>query len=310
MKTEAEGMVNSVREFNRFYTRQIGVLRERWYKTDFNLTELRVLYEAAHRDRPTATEVCGALDLDAGYLSRILRKFETGGIVQKIQSDNDKRQFHIALTKKGEKVFAELNQNSHDEIAAMLGKLSPGRQKGLVAAMREIENSLGAKDDKDLKAAYVIRQHQPGDIGWITYRHGVLYAQEYGWDEHFEAIVAEIAAKFILNLDPKRERCWIAEKDGEIAGCVMLVKKSKEVAKLRVLLVEPFARGLGIGGRLVDECIRFARQAGYRKITLWTQSVLTAARHIYKQKGFVCVHEEPYHNFGQELVSETWELKL
>ncbi|HEY6330912.1 MAG TPA: helix-turn-helix domain-containing GNAT family N-acetyltransferase [Blastocatellia bacterium] len=310
MKTETDGMVDSVREFNRFYTRQIGVLRETWYKSDFTLTELRVLYEAAHRDRPTATAVCEELDLDPGYLSRILRKFETDGLVQKVQSDNDKRQFHIALTKKGEKIFAELNQNSHDEIGAMLGKLSPGRQKRLIAAMREIQGSFGGKTEKDSKAPFVIRQHQPGDIGWITYRHGVLYAQEYGWDERFEALVGEIAAKFILNMDPKRERCWIAEKDGEIAGCIMLVKKSKEVAKLRLLLVEPSARGLGIGGRLVDECIRFAKQAGYRKITLWTQSVLSAARHIYRQKGFVCVHEEPYHNFDKDLVSETWELKL
>jgi DNA-binding MarR family transcriptional regulator/N-acetylglutamate synthase-like GNAT family acetyltransferase len=310
IKTEADGLIDSVREFNRFYTKQIGVLRESWYKTDLGLTDLRVLYEISHRDRPTATEVREALDLDAGYVSRILRKFESAGIVRKIQSESDRRSFHIALTKKGGGTFAKLNQSSHDEIGALLSRLPASQQKRLVSQMRGIQQLLGADNGEGSRAAYLIRAHQPGDIGWITYRHGVLYAQEYGWDERFEALVGEIAAKFILNLDPKRERCWIAEKDGDIAGCVFLVKKSKTVAKLRLLLVEPTARGLGIGSRLVDECIRFARQSGYRKITLWTQSVLIAARHIYKQKGFALVHKEPYHNFGQDLVTEIWELNL
>jgi len=310
IKTETPGLIDSVREFNRFYTKQIGVLRENWYKTDFGLTHLRVLYELAHRDHPTATEIREALELDAGYLSRILRKFDDGNLIKKVQSDSDRRQFHIALTSKGQNTFARLNQNSHEEVGAMLAQLPPGQQKQLVTQMRGIQGILGRTNPDTSKAAFLIRSHQPGDIGWITYRHGVIYAQEYGWDERFEALVAEIAAKFILNLDPKRERCWIAEKDGEIAGCVFLVKKSERIAKLRLLLVEPTARGLGIGSRLVEECIKFARKCGYRKITLWTQSVLTAARHVYKQKGFLMVHEEPHHSFGQDLVSETWELKL
>jgi len=281
--------VDAVRRFNRFYTKQIGVLQEGYLRSPFSLAEVRVLYELAHRPQPTATELAKELGLDAGYLSRILRKFETRGLIQKTPSQADGRQRLLALTPRGRKAFAPLNARSHDEIAAMLRRLPGGDQRRLMEAMRAVEDLLGAPPEQ--KAPYLLRPHQAGDMGWFVHRHGVLYAQEYGWDERFEALVAAIVAKFIQHLDPKRERCWIAEKDGEIAGSVFLVTHTKTVAKLRLLLVEPRARGLGIGGRLVGECVRFARQAGYRKITLWTNSVLRAARHLYHDAGLPLVHE-------------------
>ena len=262
----------------------------------------------AHREQPTAAELGKELGLDAGYLSRILRGFEKRGLVARVRSRTDGRQSLLSLTANGKKAFAPLNARSHDEVAGMLGRLSAGEQDRLVGAMRAIETLLGARPEP--KVPYLLRPHQPGDMGWIIHRHGALYAQEYGWDETFEALVAEIAAKFIQNFDPKRERCWIAEREGEIVGSVFLVRRSKTVGKLRLMYVEPKARGLGIGSRLVEECIRFARQAGYRKMVLWTNSVLAAARHIYEKAGFRLVHEEPHHSFGHDLVGETWELKL
>ena len=300
--------VEAVRRFNRFYTRQIGVLREGLLESPFSLTEVRVLYELAHRENPTATELGEELELDAGYLSRILRGFQNRGLIKKSPSETDKRQSLLALTARGRKVFAPLDKRSGEEVERMLVGLSAAEQNRLIAAMRTIEELLGHRPES--KVSYLIRPHQPGDMGWVVHRHGVLYSQEYGWDERFEALVAGIVAEFIQNLDPKRERCWIAEREAEIVGSVFLVKKSKAVAKLRLLLVEPHARGLGIGKRLVDECIRFARQAGYRKITLWTQSKLKAARHLYEQAGFRLVHEEPHHSFGHDLVAETWDLEL
>jgi GNAT superfamily N-acetyltransferase len=212
------------------------------------------------------------------------------------------------LTEQGQEAFAMLNGRSHNEIEAMLNELSTEDQTRLVEAMLVIEGLLGAQPEH--KVPYLLRAHQPGDMGWVVHRHGVLYAEEYGWDEQFEALVADIVAKFIQNYDPKRERCWIAEKDGENVGSVFLVKQSDTLAKLRLLLVEPKARGLGIGTRLVDECIRFARRAGYRKTTLWTNNVLLAARHIYEKAGFRLVHEEPHYSFGHDLIGETWELEL
>jgi DNA-binding MarR family transcriptional regulator/N-acetylglutamate synthase-like GNAT family acetyltransferase len=300
--------VETVRRFNRFYTQQIGVLQERLLRSPFSLTEVRVLYELAHRDKLTATELGKELGLDGGYLSRILRGFERRGLIAKTPSERDGRQSHLGLTEQGREAFAPLNARSHDEVAAMLGKLSEVQQSRLVKAMHTIEELLGAPSEQ--KALYLLRPHQPGDMGWVVHRHGALYAQEYGWDEQFEALVAGIVAKFIQHYDPKHERCWIAEKDGEIVGSVFLVKQSKTAAKLRLLLVEPKARGLGLGTRLVNECLRFARQAGYRKIVLWTNSVLDAARHIYQKAGFRLVHEAPHHSFGHDLIGETWELKL
>jgi DNA-binding MarR family transcriptional regulator/N-acetylglutamate synthase-like GNAT family acetyltransferase len=307
-QTEIDRRVEAVRGFNRFYTQRIGVLREGLLQSPFAITEVRVMYEMAHRDEPTATELSKELGLDAGYLSRILRDLSKRGLIKKRPSKSDGRQSHLLLTKKGEKEFAALNARSNDEVAAMLSKLPAGEQQRIVAAIHVIEDVLGAKPEQ--KASYLLRPHQPGDMGWIVHRHGVLYAHEYRWDERFEALVAEIVAKFIKNFDAKRERCWIVEKDAEIVGSVFLVKESKTVAKLRLLLVEPRARGLGIGKRLVAECVRFARHAGYRKITLWTNSVLDAARHIYEDAGFQLINEERHHSFGHDLVGQTWELEL
>jgi DNA-binding MarR family transcriptional regulator len=301
--------VDAVRAFNRFYTRQIGVLREGLLQSPFSLTEVRVLYEIAHRQEPTATELCQELGLDPGYLSRILAKLETRRLIRRSASRSDRRQALLALTAKGKKTFATLDTRQRTEVAGLLRPLPPGGATRLVEAMHNIETVLG--DRSSPKAPYVLRSHQPGDLGWVVHRHGVLYAQEYGYDESFEALVAEIAAKFIQHFDSKRERCWIAEKDAAIIGSVFLVQKSKTVCKLRLLLVEPSARGLGIGKRLVDECLRFARQAGYKKMVLWTQSELPAARHIYEQAGFQLVEEKPHRSWGRDnLVSQIWELKL
>ena len=307
-ETGFDARVAAVRRFNRFYTKQIGLLHEGYLESPFSLSEVRVLYELAHREKPTAAELGRELGLDAGYLSRILRGFERRHLVERTASKADGRQSHLALTERGRAAFAPLQARSHSDIGAMLGKLSGADQKRVLEAMHTIEGLLGARPEGT--AAYVLRPHQPGDMGWVVHRHGALYAQEHGWDEQFEALVASIVAKFIQRYDPKRERAWIAEKDGEIVGSVFLVRQSATVAKLRLLLVEPRARGLGIGARLVGECVRFARQAGYRKITLWTNSVLRAARRIYESAGFRLVHRERHRSFGHDLVGETWELPL
>ncbi len=300
--------VAAVRRFNRFYTQKIGVLREGLHDSPFSLSEARVLYELAHREQPTASELGKDLGLDSGYLSRILRSFEKRGLVRKTPSKADGRRNLLTLTRRGEEAFAPLNVRSRAEIGALLGPLAEAEQVRLVEAMHTIESLLGARPEA--KAPYLLRPHQPGDMGWVIHRHGALYAQEYAWDQTFEALVAEVAAAFIRNFDPRHERCWIAEKDGEIVGSVFLVKKSKTVAKLRLLYVEPKARGLGIGARLAAECERFARQAGYRKITLWTNSILHAARHIYEKAGYRLVASEPHHSFGHDLIGETWEKNL
>jgi len=300
--------VEAVRRFNRFYTQQIGALHEGLLKSPFSLTEARVIYELAQHEETTATQLGQELGLDAGYLSRILRGFKKQGLIDKQPSATDGRQMMLRLTVQGQEAFALLNIRSRYEIEAMLNELAPAEQQRLVEAMQDIERLLNARPEQ--RVPYLLRPHQSGDMGWVVHRHGVLYAQEYGWDEQFEALVAEIVAHFIQNHDPKRERCWIAEKDGENVGSVFLVKGTDTVAKLRLLLVEPKARGLGIGSRLVNECIRFARQAGYQKLTLWTNSVLLAARHIYEKAGFYLVHQEPHHSFGHDLIGETWELEL
>jgi DNA-binding MarR family transcriptional regulator/N-acetylglutamate synthase-like GNAT family acetyltransferase len=300
--------VEAIRRFNRFYTQQIGVLTDGVLNSHFSLTEARVIYELAHLEQTTASALGGQLGLDAGYLSRILQSFKKRDLIHKQPSAIDRRQTVLRLTEAGQAAFAMLNARSQHQIEAMLGRLPPDDRQRLVAAMHTIEELLGAQPVP--KVPYILRPHQPGDMGWITHRHGVLYAEEYGWDEQFEALVASIVAKFIQDYQPKRERCWIAEMGGEIVGSVFLVRQSDTVAKLRLLLVEPKARGLGIGSRLVGECVRQARQVGYSKITLWTNSVLTAARHIYEQAGFTLVNQEPHHSFGHDLISETWELEL
>jgi len=298
----------AVRRFNRFYTKRIGVLNEKLLRSPFSLTEARVVYELAHHEKTTATELRQELGVDPGYLSRILRGFKKRGLIVQQPSPKDGRGRMLQLTKKGQAVFAAINGASHREIETLLKALSRRDQNRLVEAMHTIEELLGARPDP--KVPYILRTSQPGDLGWVIHRHGALYAEEYHWDEQFEGLVADIVAKFIRDHDPKRERCWIAERDRDIVGSVFLVKESPTVAKLRLLLVEPKARGLGIGARLVDECIRFARQAGYRKIKLWTNDVLHAARHIYKKAGFRLIQEEPHHSFGHDLIGETWELRL
>ena len=267
-----------------------------------------MLYELSARGSATASELARELALDAGYLSRLLKAFRRDGLIQGTPEKDDARRVTLSLTEKGRETFAPLDRRSHDEIGALLSPLPAAAQTRLVRAMRTIEEILGAKAPDESRV--VLRPPVPGDLGWVVHRHGALYAGEYGWDEHFEALVARIAADFVENLDPKAERCWIAEKGGEIVGSVFLVKKSKTVARLRLLYVEPSARGLGIGGRLVAECARFARRAGYHTITLWTQSVLTAARHIYERQGFRLVRSEPNRISGQDHVAETWELDL
>lgn len=300
--------IETIRQFNRFYTRQIGVLDEGLLKSPYSLTEVRVLYELAHRKQPTAKSLCSDLGLDAGYLSRILTNFEKRGLLEKRPSESDGRQNLLSLTAEGRKVLAPLEARSQQEVAGMLAKLPVSQQSQLLKAMLSIQTLLSP--ESKTRTPYVLRSHRPGDMGWVVHRHGVLYSQEYGYDERFEALVAEIVAEFIQNLDPKRERCWIAERGEEIVGSIFLVKKSRTVAKLRLLLVEPSARGLGLGKRLVDECIRFGRAVGYKKIVLWTQSELRAARHLYEMAGFQLIEEKPHQSWGQNLTAEIWELKL
>jgi DNA-binding MarR family transcriptional regulator/N-acetylglutamate synthase-like GNAT family acetyltransferase len=301
--------VDEVRRFNRFYTRQIGLLQEGLLQSPFSLSEVRVLYELAHRAQATASEISSELGVDPGYLSRIVAKFETKAIIERKPSEADGRQILLSLTAHGQKVFTPLNSRQDQEIAALLDRLSLSEQQKLVEAMRTIQTVLGCKAQP--RNSYLLRTHQPGDMGWVVHRHGVIYAHEYHYNERFEALVADIAAEFIEKFDAKRERCWIAEVEGEIAGSVFLVQKSKAIAKLRLLLVEPWARGMGIGKRLVNECIRFARQVGYRKIILWTQSELGAARHLYQQAGFQLLEQKPHRSWGRDdLVAETWELDL
>lgn len=300
--------VQAMRRFNRFYTRRIGVLHEKLLRSPFSLAEARVIYELAHHDSATATEIGSELDLDAGHLSRILRDLKKQSLIDKQPSPSDGRQSILSLTDKGQRAFATLNSRSQVEMEAVLKSLAARDQERLTRAMSTIETILGAQPEN--RVAYILRPLQPGDLGWVVQRHGLLYAREFGWDEQFEALVAEIVAKFIQNYKPKQERCWLVEREGENVGSVFLVRHSQTVAKLRLLLVEPGARGLGIGSRLVDECIRFARPAGYRKITLWTNSVLLAARRIYVRAGFKLVKAEPHHSFGHDLVGETWELGL
>jgi DNA-binding MarR family transcriptional regulator/GNAT superfamily N-acetyltransferase len=298
-----------MRRFNRFYTRQIGLLDEGLLNSPFSLTQLRTLYELAQREHTTAVELSKDLGLDAGYLSRILASFQKAGLIEKTESPNDARQTLLGLTRKGRKAFEPLNARSNHQIATMLGKLAPARQVELIQAMGTIRSALSSGSEQ--VTSYVLRQHRPGDMGWVVERHGELYWQEYRYDERFEALVAGIVAEFVEKLDPARERCWIAEKDGERVGSVFLVKKSPSVAKLRLLLVEPSARGWGIGKRLVEECIRFARDARYRKIMLWTQSELGAARRIYQNARFELVYQEKHQSWSRtDLVAETWELKL
>jgi DNA-binding MarR family transcriptional regulator/GNAT superfamily N-acetyltransferase len=301
-----QNRVAAVRRFSRFYTRTIGVLQEGLLHSPFSLTEARVLYELAQRAGVTATELGRELDLDGGYLSRILQRFERDGLLARVSSETDRRQSLLSLTGAGRDAFAPLDARSRDEVGTRLATLPEPAQVSLIASMGRIETLLGERRT----APWLLRQHRPGDIGWVVARHGALYAAEYGFDARFEALVAQVAGEFLAAHDPARERCWIAEHDGINVGSVFLVRKSDEVAKLRLLIVEPAARGLGIGRRLVAECIGFARDSGYRGITLWTNDVLTAARNIYQQAGFRLVASAPHRDFGTPIVGEDWELSL
>ncbi len=306
---DLETRIEDVRRFNRFFTRRIGVLREGLLHSPYSLTEARILFEIAHRELAlTASDLSRELGLDPGYLSRILARLEQRGLIAKARSEADGRQRLLSLTSAGKDAFSLLDTRSREEVGEMLGDLSEGDQRRLLEAMRTIEGILS----KGLKFSepFILRPHEPGDMGWVVHRHGVLYAREYGWDERFEALVAQIVADFVNNYDPAKERCWIAEMSGEIVGCVFLVRASDTVAKLRLLLVEPEARGMGLGTRLVEECIRFARSRGYKTLTLWTNSVLDAALRIYEGQGFKLVEEEEHHSFGRDLVGQTWELAL
>jgi DNA-binding MarR family transcriptional regulator/GNAT superfamily N-acetyltransferase len=300
--------VAAVRRFTRFYTRRIGVLHEGLLGSPFSLTEGRVVYELAQRDGLTATELGRELGLDAGYLSRILRGFEEKGMIARRASEKDGRQQLLSLTPTGREAFAAIDARSRDEVGAMLAGLAEDDQAKLVGAMGRIEALLAPEPQRP--AVFVLRPHRPGDMGFVIHRQAVLYHREYGWDESFEALVAEICAAFIKNFDPRREHCWIAEIDGEIVGSVFLVNQSEKVAKLRLLYVERKARGLGLGRTLVRECIRFARAAGYTTLTLWTNDVLRAARKIYQAEGFRLIEEEPHRSFGHDLVGQNWALEL
>ncbi|WP_027057512.1 bifunctional helix-turn-helix transcriptional regulator/GNAT family N-acetyltransferase [Mesorhizobium loti] len=301
-------LIDAVRAFNRFYTRQIGLLDEGLLKSAFSLTEARVLYELAQLDGLTATDLGRDLGLDAGYVSRLLKKFERLHLIARSTLVSDARQSSIALTPAGRTAFAPLNKDSHDQVAALLDRLPASEQDRLVKSMRTVQALLG--ESAEPRIPYLLRPLQVGDIGWITRRQGMLYAQDYGWDETYEALVAEILAAFVKSFDPKWERSWIAERNGEVVGSVFVVRKSEQVAKLRLLYVEPSARGLGIGKRLVEECIGFARAKGYKTLTLWTNDILTAARHIYQVAGFKLIEEEAHHSFGKDLVGQTWDLEL
>ena len=301
--------VETVRAFNRFYTRHVGALGEHLLDSPFSLAEMRVLYELAHREHASASALAADLGLDAGYLSRILARFASQRLIARADATDDGRRTDIRLTARGREAFAPYERKTRDGVAAMLGRLSPRGRRAVLDGMRAVQANLDPAAAEPVRA-YAIRTHQPGDLGWIVRMHGALYASEYGYDSRFEAVVARIAADFLDRFDATGERCWIAEIDGENVGSVCLVRKSATVAKLRLLIVDPRARGLGIGRRLVDECIRFARQAGYRKITLWTHGHLAAARAIYQSCGFQCVQRTRSKTFGKRLVDETWELRV
>lgn len=300
--------VSAVRAFNRFYTRKLGVLDQQLLKSPFSLSEARVLYELAHSGELPAKAIGIELGLDAGYLSRIVQNFDEAGLIARKPLPTDRRQYQLSLTAKGRQAFAKLERTTQDDIAAMLRPLSSDDRKRLTGAMETVERLLDRPRTPAPTA--ILRDPRPGDMGWVVQSHGALYASEYGFDSGFEALVAEIVAKYMTTYDASRERCWIADIEGRPVGSVFLVKASDDVAKLRLLLLDPAARGQGLGQRLVAECVAFARACGYRRMTLWTQSILTAARKIYVDAGFKLVATEPHRSFGQNLVGETWERDL
>ncbi len=316
MNAQTASRTAAVRRFNRFYTRRIGVLHEHLADTRFSLAESRLLWEFAHREATTAAELARELDLDPGYLSRLLQRMKAGKLIHAERSSADARHLHLSLTAAGKRAFAPLDRRSDAGVAALLASLGETEQRKLLEAMAAIETLLG--EGRREPSPWLLRSPHSGDIGWVVERHGALYAEEYGWDMRFEALVARIAADYVDRFDARREACWIAERDGGNVGCVFLVQARDEAsgkvvagtAQLRMLLVEPAARGLGIGARLVDECERFARAKGYRRIVLWTNSVLLAARAIYTRAGYALTTSEAHKSFGHSLVGETWQREL
>jgi DNA-binding MarR family transcriptional regulator/predicted N-acetyltransferase YhbS len=307
------GRIAAVRRFNRFYTQHVGVLRDGWLDSPFSLTEARVLYEirqrgTANENLATATDIGRDLGLDAGYLSRILGHFEKSGLIRKERSPSDGRQSFLSITAVGRKAMELLERRTVRQVGDVLHRLSDPEQDRLVTAMRTVERMIAA--EPAAKPEIVLREPRPGDLGWVVARHATLYAEEYGWGGNFEGLCAQIVADFVAKHDPARERCWIAEMDGENVGSVFLVKDSDKVARIRLLLVDPVARGRGVGMQLTEECLRFAKACGYRSITLWTHGVLTAARHIYGKCGFTLTSSEKRKSFGKQVVSEIWDLKL
>lgn len=305
----AERQIAATRRFNRFYTHRIGVLDDGLVDSPYSLTEARVLYELAHRDAVTSVALGRELGIDAGYLSRILARFARQGLLTRTRSTSDARARPIALTARGRKAFAGLDRATERQIAGLLAPLTPAERRGLVGAMGRIERLLAAAPSRSGDEV-ILRDPRPGDLGWVIHRHGALYAEEYGFDASFEHLVAAIIAQFAKGFDASRERSWIAEHGGEIVGSIFLVRESDTVARLRLLYVEPSARGLGIGAKLVAACIAQARDFGYRRLTLWTQNNLLAARHIYQAAGFTLTHEQPHRAFGQDLVEQDWVLEL
>jgi DNA-binding MarR family transcriptional regulator/N-acetylglutamate synthase-like GNAT family acetyltransferase len=300
--------VAAVRRFNRFYTQKLGVLQRGWLDTPFSLTEARVLYEIKQRERATASDIVRDLGLDAGYLSRILRRFQKSGLIRKDVSPDDGRQSFLSMTARGCRAFEPLETRTKRQVASVLGRLTAHEQDHLVSAMCTIETLIASEPKAE--SEIILRQPRPGDLGWVVARHAELYAREYGWAENFEGLCAQIVADFVSKHDPKCERCWITEMDGQNVGSVFLVKDSNKVARLRLLLVDPVARGRGLGTRLTKECIQFARQCRYESITLWTHKVLTAARHVYERAGFRLTSSEARRSFGQDVISEHWDLVL
>ncbi|MFM9923359.1 helix-turn-helix domain-containing GNAT family N-acetyltransferase [Variovorax sp. H27-G14] len=309
LSTDDTAAVKAIRQFNRFYTRRIGAL-DPYLGSAMSLTDVRVLYELAHRETAVASEIGRDLGLDAGYMSRILRRFETEGWLTRAPHPRDARQSVLRLTDTGHAAFAPLQQKSRDEAASLLAPLAPAQRQQLVQAMGTMQSLLDPEAPPARQLAAVLRDPAPGDIGWVVQQHGEVYAREYGWNSQFEALVAGIASEFLLKFQPEWERCWIAELHGERVGAIFVVRKSPTVAQLRMLILAPGARGLGLGGKLVDECIAFARLKGYKKMVLWTNSCLVAARDIYARRGFKLIESEPHEGYGKSLVGETWELKL